>query len=515
MLLRLAMLLLALPLAAEDSWPMKGHDERRTGRASVNGPRKGNDVWRYVARDGVLINMEPTLTEKGVFFGTWGLIRRHGKITADFDKADGRVYGLSLDGKPLWEPLLPAHTPFGYRFDKRPREPQDGPVPEPFHLNWYNGTIEGTPAVDPSNGRLYVGRGDGAVYCIDPVTGQVVWRFLTTDPSIPDDPEGGGEVIGGPLVVGERILFATGGCPPCPDPPKLVRHETNAIYAIDRDGKLLWRTPAKGGEENPFIASLALSPDGQVVYAVGSMFDPRRPTRMVALEIATGREVWGRTLEKHGGHDLAVGCDGVVYVAGMKAKFLGCMPIAFAVDGATGKTLWGPIEVEGNRSEAHFSGGVALFEEGGRVKDVWISTTPLRDHNKAGGALHRLDPKTGKVLQTWRPADSSPSCVGGLTDVTLDAEGAVYVGVRGQSPWGFTKEVRGRMYALRPVNGGMEVLWSLELDHQIDWGSPAIGPDGGLYFGSSDTIGVAHILARGADEDVKDADPVFFGVRDR
>lgn len=516
MLYRIAFLLVVvLPLRAEESWPMKGHDARRTGRAGVNGPRKGENVWRYVARDGVLINMEPTVTRQGVFFGTWGLVRREGTVTADFDKADGKVFGLDLEGKPLWEPLLPAHTPFGYRFDARPREPQDGPVPEPYHLNWYNGTVEGTAAVDPVNGRLYMGRGDCAVYCIDPGAGKVVWRFLTTDPAISEDPEGGGEVIGGTLIAGERVLFATGACPPTPDPPKLVRHETNAVYAIDREGKLLWRWPAQGGVENAFIASLALSPDGKSVYAVGSLFDARKPTRLVALEVASGKEVWVRSFDKQGGHDLAVGCDGVVYIAGMKARFLGCLPIVLAVDGTTGKTLWGPVEVDGAKPETHYAAGIALHEENGRVRDVWVSTSPLREHNKGGGALHRLDPGTGKALQTWRPDTATPSCVGGMTDVTLDAEGVVYVGVRGRAPWFLTKEVRGRMYALRPENGGMEVLWSLELDHQIDWGSAAIGPDGGLYFGSSDTIGVAHILARGADEDVKDADPAFYGVRDR
>lgn len=66
--------------------------------------------------------------------------------------------------------------------------------------------------------------------------------------------------------------------------------------------------------------------------------------------------------------------------------------------------------------------------------------------------------------------------------------------------------------ALKP---GFEVAWSFEVDHQLGWASPAIGPDGGLYFGSSDTLGLGQILARGGAEDVKDADPVFYGVHDK
>jgi hypothetical protein len=55
----------------------------------------------------------------------------------------------------------------------------------------------------------------------------------------------------------------------------------------------------------------------------------------------------------------------------------------------------------------------------------------------------------------------------------------------------------------------------MEVDGQIDWASPAIPVAGAVYFGSSARLNpLAHALPHEADEKVKDADPVFYGVRD-
>lgn len=190
----------ALQVTAADEWLMKGHDVRRTGRSLGNGPRHAARVWRYRANDGLAINMEATVTSAGVFFGTWGLIRMGGPGPADWDKSDGRIYGLRLaSGQPLWLPLLPAVTPYAYRYAGRVPTEQDRPAGPGLHWNYSNGTVEGTAAVDPANGLLYFGRGDGRLYAVDPQSGKVRWSFRTFDPARPDDPEGGGEIVGGPL----------------------------------------------------------------------------------------------------------------------------------------------------------------------------------------------------------------------------------------------------------------------------------------------------------------------------
>ena len=113
----------------------------------------------------------------------------------------------------------------------------------------------------------FVGRGDGSLYCVDLIRGKVKWRFKTFDPARPDDPEGGGEIVGGPALTPQGlVIFGTFAAPHRPNPPKLVRHETNAVYAVDTKGQLVWRYPKQGSLDSVFQASPALSPDGRRVY---------------------------------------------------------------------------------------------------------------------------------------------------------------------------------------------------------------------------------------------------------
>lgn len=519
-----ALLLVVMQVHAADdpppaAWPMRSHDERRTGRATVNGPRQGTHVWSYTATDANAINMEPAVSNQGVYFGTWGLSRIHGLAQSDWDKFDGRIIGLDrATGKELWSPLHPGRTPFAYRYDGRKPTEQDKPAGAGMHLNWYNGTVEGTPAIDPKTGHLYVGRGDGVLYAVDPRRGTVLWQFRTLDPARPNDPEGGGEIVGGPLVTREGLIVcATFAAPHRPDPPKQVRHETNAVYCVDRNGKQKWRYPARGTLESAFGAPVALSPDAKRVYAITGLPEKHFPCELIALDLATGKLAWKLDLPTLGGQDLAVGKDGIIYAAGVENEKLGSRPAAFAVrdTGKTGQMHWGPILVDGQRPITHWAGGLALFEQGGRVRDVYVSTTGLRELNIKGGRLHRLDPATGKVTASWNPENAKPATVGTLTDVTLDNEGVIYVGVRGQ--WKtLTEEARnGRMYALRSGEGGFTVLWSKEVEGQLDWASPALGPKGELFFGSSSAFGpIEHSIPRPADARIPKADCKFYGVRD-
>lgn len=512
------------------SWNMRGHDPRRTGRSPVRGARETRRVWEYLANDGYAINMEPTVNRDGVFFGTWGVLRRAGRSKATWDKSDGKIIGLNRGtGRPLWSPVSPGLTPYAYPYKKRPVTDQDAPAGPGLHLNWLNGTVEGTGAVDPQTGVIYFGRGDGNLYALDPKTGRVVWKFSTTDPARPADPEGGGEIVGGPLVTEDgTIVFGTFAAPPKNRPPARIRHETNALYAVSREGELLWRYPAKGGLGNAISAPPALSPDGSRVYAVTALLDEKEDCDLIAVERSTGKLLWDRKLKRLGGQDLAVGVDGTIFVAGMglRAVFGSLwLPVAmaFADRGDHTEMVWGPVHIDGDQPRSHMAGGISLLEkEGGRgesarVQDVFVSTTIIRSSNSPGGLLHRLDPETGKVTASWDPDSAVPPCTGGLTDIAIDADGMLYVGVRGQREGFKAKATNGRVYCLSFEGGSFDVVWSFQVDNQIDWASPAIGPEGGIYFGSTDVFDFGDSLANFINppysgKDMKNVDPVFYGV---
>lgn len=502
-----------------DPWLMRSHDMRRTGKTSAIGPRRGDDIWQYVANDGYVINIEPAATTHGVYFGTWGLFRNGGRSKTQWDKCDGRLYGLNVaNGSELWKPIHPGFTPFAYKYDGRKPGLQDRQAGLGLHLNYFNGTVEGTPAIDETRRMLYFGRGDGCVYGVDYAQGKVLWKYLTQDPSRGDDPESGGEVVGGPLLTPDgRLLFATFAAPATPRPPKEVCHETNAIYCIDTNGKFLWRYPSTGGFANVFNAPLAVSPDLTRVYAVTALVNPSKDCEVVALERSSGKLIWKLPLIGCGGQDLAVGNNGVIYVAGMIKKGFKIEAAAFAIsdNGDSAKMLWGPNIASPQLSQ--FAGGIALIENGSRVEKVVISTTNLRTlfESRVSGKLFLIDPATGRVEAAWSAATAVPPCMGGLTDLSIDGEGKIFVGAHGTNAPARSSLGRGRMYCIKYDGANFEVAWSHQVNGNIDWASPSIGPDGGLFFGSSARLNpLASIFAHPLGSDISNADPVFYGVHD-
>jgi len=70
-------------------------------------------------------------------------------------------------------------------------------------------------------GNIYFGDLGGNFYAVDSTTGDILWSIQ------PDGP-----IVGSPLVMTDFIVFAT---------------ESGSVYAVDRDGKILW-TAAIGGK---------------------------------------------------------------------------------------------------------------------------------------------------------------------------------------------------------------------------------------------------------------------------
>lgn len=80
--------------------------------------------------------------------------------------------------------------------------------------NW----VWSAPVADGNN--FYFGDLDGNFYAVDSASGDILWSIQ------PDGP-----IVGSPLLMTDSIVFAT---------------ESGSVYAVDRDGNIVWSTPVGG-----------------------------------------------------------------------------------------------------------------------------------------------------------------------------------------------------------------------------------------------------------------------------
>lgn len=522
-----------LPLPEWDAsrfpWPMYGQNVRRTGQSPFNGPATatagGSRNWTYDAVGGGVIDLQAVVTDLGVYFGTWGVLRRDQSLTPDmWDKSDGRWYGLKLDRQgladeqELFDPLLPAPTPVGYLLAGRTKLARDvffTGVDNDYLVSFYNGTIEGTPCIDPDDGTQYVGRGDGRLFAIDPTAGTVKWTFQTFNPENPTDPDGGGEIIGGPVMgPGKIVYFGTVGLPWPDNPPNSPGYETNAVYAVDTQGSLVWRYPsATASLANWIYTPPVISPDGRTLYVGTYAGDFSITGQILAIDLTqpvdmpdAQRLKWSLDVEHRVGfvrrnvyvRHIAVGIDGRLYCCGLEPQLGGASPAVFAVDdlGTSGRLAWNGTIVEPQgypSSTGQFCNGIALRETNGRLDLVYATVTHLRNSNgEAGGLLYAIDPASGMIRHSFDPGTLPTPGIGGATAPTLGADGTIYFGVRGKHVAGADAAVNGWMYAVRyDAVAGFSLVWSMEVSGVLDWVPPAIGADGGLFFGSAEPINPA------------------------
>jgi outer membrane protein assembly factor BamB len=80
-----------------------------------------------------------------------------------------------------------------------------------------------------------------------------------------------------------------------------------------------------------------------------------------------------------------------------------------------------------------------------------------------------------------------PAAVGGLNSPGIGMDGTIYVGVRGKFEQALVEPVNGQVFAIEfdESSSTFQRLWNFEVDGHIEWNHPAIGPDGGIYIGSS------------------------------
>ena len=479
--------MIALSFAAHlaaSGWPTKGYDARRTGQSDVSGPRTPARVTVVELPEEVAVNMPLTITDSGTTFaGTWGLVRSYGASDASaWNKSDGALFAFDSRLLPIWT-FEPDPVPYCYEYGDRAT-----PLfcPNGGTLNGYNGTVEGVAALDASGSRLYVGRGDGKLFALDVRTGAVSWRFTTFNPEDPLDPEGGGEIIGGPLVgLDGTIYFTTVAVGP---------YETNAVYAVSPEGALLWRYPqqAKTLPETLFAAP-ALSPDGKTLY-VASAWGPTAEDLDVTsrgaiyafdldgtaeqrlkwrLEPVNEAEWWKPTVWTSA---LAVGSDGTIYGTGTEYTAGGGSAVLFALRdrGDHASYAW-PRMVDLDRGRARTSQGLALREVNGRTTRVYATSgnfySPLTAAYPPGGKLYAIDPAKGLPLWTTPFDPEAHGATGAMSGMAIDANGVVYTAVSGAQD-------RGRVFA---VGEDGTLLWQFETGGLIEWAHPVLGPQGTIY----------------------------------
>jgi len=498
---------------AQDLWLMKGHDARRTGQSKTNGP-KAIDLsksWVAEAPAAFVINIGATVTKAGVYFASWGLLRKDalGRDERFWDKSDGKLYGHRLaDGQSLWGGSLKLDlTARCYEYPGRTKTSQDNfwcGGANDYHVTFYNGTIEGQAAVDTGRNALYIGRGDGKLYAVDPVTGRSLWRFRSYNPKLLNDPDGGGEVISSPFIGPDgTVYFGTWGVGP---------YETNAFYAVNPDSTLQWRFPADSSlTARTIFASPALSPDQSTIYCSTFIAEGggALPAKLYALNLKPfgavpdhARLKWELELRNVFfpvyTTTMAVGSDGVIYVGGYYPLLLGAIPLIFAIEevqtpqGMQPRLKWAKpyVELREGAQVGQFVGGIALREEGGQTKRLYVTTSILRGvttNHLEEGKLYAVDPATGQVLASYDPSNDVPAAVGSLNSPAVGADGIIYFGVRGKFAQGGNPSVNGHVFAVEYDASAAQFhkVWNYEVDGQIDWNHPAIGPDGGIYIGSS------------------------------
>ncbi|UPV74790.1 PQQ-binding-like beta-propeller repeat protein [Halorussus limi] len=386
---------------AATAWPQFGFDARNSGHArSASGPGADAAIaWRFDAGTPTM-NTSPVVAD--------------GTVYAPGSGGPGYLHAVDAEtGESVWR-----FEPAGY--------------------------ANSAPAV--ADGRLYVGTWGKTFYAVDAETGEQVWandvghRFGSSSPAVADGTVYVGTVGDGPMVVSGED-----------DEEKF---ESCAVLALDAEtGDERWRYDDFGEKEN-VESSIAVA--GGRVYFGGE-------SAVYALDADSGSVAWSREIAAHPQSSPAV-ADGTVYYGAPSSGGEGGPPAKlFALDAATGETVWSagiedislrtsPAVADGTVYVAASSTRVCAFGGGGGV------STETEDGGGTTGSGETTDDRTESGATTTSDAEGPDSNCSGRN--------------------------RGRLYAIDAASGERE--WTAEFRTDTR-SSPAVA-DGAVYVGNGNGL---------------------------
>ena len=330
------------------------------------------------------------------------------------------------------------------------------------------GAAVGSGPVIGVDGSVLVGSDDGVLHALDPATGADRWSFDSGSPR--------GQVPSTSAAVLEdgTVLWPGGG---------------EALYALDRRGRLLWRESLLGPGLSPAVAG-----DGRVYVSDAG-------GGVLALEVSEvdHRVVWREDLGGPSQTSATVSPTGTVVVGTSHAL------IGLRDDGDRARRRWRwptPATLEVSAGVGPDGTAVVGLDDrytygvDDRGRQRWRFTKGDWSYSSATvtadgvafagdhlGLVDVLRADTGRVLRrtsTRPPASRLRTGKGIWTSVAVDARGRSYVGT-----------APGHVVGFAP---GGALMFDVDV-HAIVESYPALGADGTLYIGSQD--GVLHAFADG------------------
>lgn len=316
--------------------------------------------------DGYFYAMNVNKTKLRWKFKTEGVVRSTAafyKSSVFFSSDDGYLYALNRhNGQLLWQ------------FDLNDAQATRN-LPA-NHAPWDFDYTKSSPITDGK--VIYIGSADQHLYAIHAKTGQVIWKFKTSDKirSTPD--------------VNDQSVF--------------ISSWDGKTYAIDKKtGQQQWVHQSDAG----IISSPKLIEDKVII---GS-----RDANLYALDSASGKEQWryyytdGSWVESSA---IAGESDDVFYIASSDAKRLS------KFDLNSGTEIWG-------FSTGGWSWGTPVLKDG----VVYIGATGADDYwTPVKRGFHAVDAQTGELRWQYEPAKNIDSYVhGGVYGSVAVKYGKVFV----------------------------------------------------------------------------------------